>query len=520
MRSLILSRTPLFFFFVLAFQASSAHATDTTAILVQSLQPRNANAQKASGEINWLLRQMAKADLKNKGERLLNRGLYFSNAEALAAGNWLRRANLALNEGMQNYSGDPSAALAPLLKANRFFEYTFAYFPVMKEMRRARLSAGLLYWRKGEKPRAMKMMQTGILLRPKDQSLPDELSEQEKEMIGAVRCNLSKAPLSTLTIQAKDPRTELYLNDKFVGFGKVVLKDLRPGEYMVKMMLDGYRHYKRKYQLRKSGRVFARNRPGPRISFYEELCQKFPKIQNTEQLKDELKAAASALRIKGDTVKRLLIGCFQPSGDGSSGSLKWFSLQGEQMQKGTVSLNNSMRARVRSLRKLVSALGLQADTKEPELIQYASLAPQGTCKDPNNIELPPLMPPKSEPPVWTVSPGDSITLSTRYGFRMQGKVIAIEGDLLTLEVSRKKNDPEALRQVKINRKEVKWTFILGPKQEGGYRIGERLLVVTVFGIVVRGVLASDDGEKMRLQTNRGNEIIPWAMIRRVIRRDS
>ncbi len=499
---------------------SWAHAKHRTAIFVQSLDTKNPNAQRTSGEINWLLRALTKPSLTAKGEALLNRGLFFSNAEALAAGNWLRRARLALNEGLQNYASDPSAALEPLLKAGRFLEYTFAYFPVIEQMRLSRLASGLLYWRKGEKPLGMKMMQTAILLNPTATEMPEAFSEQEKEMIAAVRCKVSEQPASTLTIQGFDPRTELYLNDKFVGLGKVELKDLRPGEYMIKMMLDGYRHYKRKFLLGKSGRVFARNRPGPRIHFYEELCKKFPSIQNDEQLKDELKAAASTLRIKKDHVTRFLVGCFQPSGGGNVGTLKWFALQNDRMQKGSLSIPSSTKARIRSFAKLISALGLSSKSKEPSMFQYASLPPQSGCKEPNSIDLPPLMPPKSDPPMWTVSPGDAITLSTHHGFRLQGTVAAIDGETLTLEVSKKKSDPNALRQVKIQRKEVKWTFILGPKQEGGFRIGERLVVISIFGLVVHGVLAADDGEKMRLQTKHGNEIIPWSMIRRVIRRDS
>ena len=497
-----------------------AYAKDRTAIFVQSLEPKNSNAQKTSGEINWLLRALSRASLADKGEALLDRGLFFSNAEALAAGSWLRRAQTALNEGMQNYASDPSAALEPLLKASRFLEYTFAYFPVIEQMRVSRLASGLLYWRKGEKAAGMKMMQTGILLDPKSAEMPEAFSDAEKEMIAAVRCKLSTQRTSTLTIQAFDPRTELYLNDKFVGLGKVDLKDLRPGEYMIKTMLDGYRHYKRKFLLGKSGRVFARNRPGPRIHFYEELCKKFPSISNDEQLKDELKAAASTLRLKKDHVTRFLVGCFQPSGNGNVGTLKWFALEGDKMQKGSWSVPPSTKARIRGLNKLVSALGLQASSQEPSMSQYASLAPQDGCKEPNNIELPPLMPPKSDPPMWTVSPGDAITLSTHHGFRLQGTVVAIDGETLTLEVSKNKSDPAVLRQVKIQRKEVKWTFILGPKQEGGFRIGERLIVISVFGLVIHGVLASDDGEKMRLQTKHGSEVIPWSMIRRVIRRDS
>ena len=500
--------------------ASVAFAKDVYTIFVQEMGG-NAVAKRTAAELAWLLREASKRDAAKKGLQPLDRGMFFSNAEALAAGAWLQRAERALQEGLQNYTSDPLAALEPLLKANRFYEFTFAYFPVTAQMQRARIAAGLLYLRKGERAQGLKVLQTGILLEPKKATEQPEISEKEKEMIEAASCHLASGTPASLLLESSHPGTELYLNDRFVGLGRAELTGLRAGTYMIKAMLDGYRHFKRSYTLGKGakGRVSIRVRPGPRLRSYEELCEKFTKITDNEQLKDELKALASLLKSKTEESKRLLLGCFKPSGNGDTGSLLWFSLSQDAVKKGTARITAEMSARLRAGGPLLQSLGLRAEGGVPSMMQYPLLPQRSGCPDPSKIELPALMPSRSEPPMWTVSPGDIITLSTRYGFRMQGKVTAIDGEVLTLEVSTNKRDNEALQRVQIHRKEVKWTFILGPKQEGGYRIGERLIILTVFGTSASGSLAADDGEKLRLQTKRGTEVFPWSMIRRVIRRD-
>ncbi len=504
----------------IATSPTTAFAKDKLALFI--ITPKgNKVAQKTGAILNWMALQLAhKEAQQNDTFDFLDRGLFFSRSNALSARRWNQRASRSAADGYQMYTSEPANAASRLLRVSRFFEFAYKYYLQTDELRKALFFTGILQFRKGQKSRGIRTLKKAILLDP-DAELPSEFDDNEKELIRAIKCQMGKQKTASIIIRTA-PDGAVYLNGRLVGFGSMTIDNLVPGEYFLTVARDGYRNWGRKVRLRPGQRRSIRsfNRRSPQYSFYSSLCSKLAACKEGEQLTDELKKALQMFR--NQAVSRIFVGCFAPVADGESGYLNWYALSSQgNAKKGVAKIPTGQASRVKSLLNALQSIGVQImETSLPPINQHRYFKTKGSCKDPRKIALRPLGEElQHSRPVWTESPGDHVVIYTRYGFRIQGTVIAINGSILTLQISSNYRDPAFLQEVKIDRKNVKWSFILGPQQEGGFRIGERLIVQTIYDLNIHGTLVADDGDRIRLRTKFGITSIPWSLIRRMIRRD-
>ncbi|HAA53262.1 MAG TPA: hypothetical protein DCE42_00820 [Myxococcales bacterium] len=482
-------------------------------------------AQELSAKLTWNLLQMAQKSAKAKGLELIDRGLYFSRSNALSAKRWRKRAKRVGDEGLESFSSDPESAGGTLLRASRFYEFAYKYYLDRKGMMNTLTLSGILQFRAGQKKRGIRFVRRGLQVYP-TASLPTQLSAVEKKLVKAIRCQMSKDKPATLTVKARKGGGVVYINGNRVGVGETTIK-LPPGKYMITMSKDGYRNWGRKLTLRVGQKktVTASHQRSPRASFYRSLCETLEKKPVGEPLTDQMTSYLRTLRRQ--SVERLLIGCFAPSKNNKSGVVTWYSVDRDSKKatKAKGRIKGAEAAQKKVLTKMLKSIGLDAQSDLPAVNTFQFPASPGTCDDPMSIQI--VKPKKVEPrkrPVpkvkkWNVAVGDWIVVYTKYGFRLQGKVVGVNHPVLTLAVATGRRAPSELKEVKISRKLAKWSWILGPKQEGGFRVGERLIVQTIYRVNVSGTLVSDDGDKIQIKTRQGVESIPWAAIRRLLRRD-
>lgn len=497
--------------------AASASAKDVVGVFVQTVGG-NAQAKKNGAMLNWIAREVVRRAQNNV--QLLNRGLFFSRSQALSAQRWRKKAANVAEEGYQSYLSDPAEALRFMFRAARFYEYAYTYAMDRQGTRKSLLYLGCLLYRKGSKKLGRRRLVQGILINP-NASPPTDLNAAEQQLVRAVRCNLSKERTASLNVKVRSNSAEVYINGFLVGFGPQKVTVL-PGEYYVKVTLDGYRHWGRRVKVRsgqtRNVRVYTRR--SPRQQFYQNFCPKLMKSTESEQLTDEMRKIAMTMHSK-----RLWVGCFEPTRSGASGKLKWFALNlnsSSKVQRGTASISSSLRVRWNTLGNAIKSLGVRVapTASAPNSLRlFPKILARSSCLNPDAIKLSPLLPPKRASSAgWLASVGDVIVVYTKYGFRLQGKVLAIEGSKLSLQVAQKSSPPE-LRTVKIDRSMVKLHWGLGKPQYQGYLIGERLVVQTKYKLNILGVVVSASEKRLRLKTKQGIENLPWSMLTKVVRRD-
>ena len=495
-----------------------AQADNVIGLFVQTMG-RDQEAQKNGAILNWIAREVVKK-AQNR-IKLLDRGLFFSRSQALSAQRWRRKAAGVAEEGYQSYLSDPAEALRYMYRAARFYEYAYTYAMNRKGARKSLLYLGCLLYRKGNKSLGRRRLTQGILINP-NASPPTDLNAAEQQLVQAVRCNLSKAKAATVNIKVRSASAEVYVNGYLIGFGPQSVM-IPPGEYYVKVTQDGYRHWGRRVRVRAGQKrnVSVYLRRSPRQSYYKAMCPKLMSIKESEQLTDELKKISMTMH-----AKRLWIGCFKPNSGGTTGTLRWMTIDRSastpKASSGSVSISSSLRVRWNTIGNVLKTLGLQVaptSLAPASIMQFPAIRARASCLDPNAIKLSPLLPPKQKSSAgWLASVGDVIVVYTKYGFRLQGKVLKILGDNLIMQVTENSSPPE-LRTVKIHRKMVKLHWGLGKPQHRGYLIGERLVARTKYGLNVLGVVVSANREQIRLKTKQGIENLPWSTIRSLVRRD-
>jgi hypothetical protein len=480
----------------------------------------NEDAQKTGALLNWLVREAVQRG-ETPGLALMDRGMFFSRSQALSAKKWLSQAMNVAEDGYQLYSGNPSTALQNLFRSAQFFEYSTVYALDRTSTRKSLLYLGCLLYRKGDRKLGWQRIAQGILLDP-DASPPFDLNAEEQQLVQAVRCNLGQTKLGTLEIKMPKPTGEIYINGVFAGFGSSSFS-LPPGNYFITVMHDGSRHWGRRMEVREAQKTTANVffQRSPNADFYNNFCPTLLKSQQGEQLNDEMKKFAEFLQ-----VQRLWIGCYQPDkGNETSGQIRWMHIRrsGASWDKattGSVKIGSSLTARWNALNSVLRGVTIQIAQNSPQhLMLYPILRTKGACIDPNVIQLNPLMPTKQEAKSgWLASVGDMIVVYTNYGFRLQGKVLRIEGDILTLQVAETKQPPE-LQAVRIYRRMVQHHWSLGPIQQRDCRVGERLMIHTIYGFQIQGTVVSANDDTLRIKTRQGLENIPWSIVDKLIRRD-
>lgn len=508
--------------------SANVEAKSVIALFVKTEASKASDAAKRTGAIlNWMLRDMYRKG-NNPKKLMLDRGLFFSRSQALSARRWREKALGVAVEGYQSYLGDPAEALRFMYRAARFYEYAYTYAMNRQGSRKSLLYLGCLLYRKGRKKLGHRRLTQGILIEP-NAAPPTSLNAAEQQLVQALRCRLGKAKLGTLKIKSRHAGNEVYVNGYLVGFGSMTMQ-VPPGEYYVKVTRDGYRHWGRRVRIRsgRTKRVSIYMRRSPRNRFYEGLCSNLLKSGSNEQLTDEMKKLGLTIKSGASaSANRLIwVGCFKPAGNGSTGKVNWFSLDyaksGASALKGSFSVSSGNSARWSALTKAFQKSGLKVSSsaKPPSsFMLYPAIRTQAVCLNPDAIKLSPLLPPKQNSSGgWLASVGDVVVVYTKYGFRLEGKVTAINGDNLTMQVAEGTNPPE-LRSVKLNRKIVKLHWGLGKAQHKGLHVGERLIVRSIHGLNVMGVVVSSNASALRLKTRQGVASMPWSSIKSVIKRD-
>ncbi|TNE44162.1 MAG: PEGA domain-containing protein [Deltaproteobacteria bacterium] len=507
---------------------STAEAKPVVALFVKTEASKPSDSAKKTGAVlNWMIRDLYRKG-NNRTDLLLDRGLFFSRSQALSASRWRDKAAGVAEEGYQSYLGDPAEALRFMYRAARFYEYAYTYAMNRQGSRKSLLYLGCLLYRKGRKKLGRRRLTQGILIEP-NAAPPTSLNAAEQQLVQALRCQLGKTKLGTLKIKSRSAANELYVNGYLVGFGSMTLQ-VPPGEYYVKVTRDGYRHWGRRVRIRsgRTKRVSIYMRRSPRNRFYEGLCKSLLKSSVGEQLTDEMKKLGLTIKsgASASANKLIWVGCFKPSGGGGTGKLTWFSLDfsksDAQAIKGEVSVPSGNSARWSALSGAIQKAGINVSSSAQapsSFMMYPAIRTQSVCLNPDAIKLSPLLPPKQNSSGgWLASVGDVVVVYTKYGFRLEGKVSSINGDVLTMQVSEGSNPPE-LRSVKIHRKMVKLHWGLGKAQHKGLHVGERLVVRSVHGLNVVGVVVSSNAKALRLKTRQGVATLAWTSIQSVIKRD-
>lgn len=515
----------VFFFLAGLGVNSEVHAKKNMVALFVQTEGQKPEAQRTGALLNWMVQEIHRRG-KNPTQ-LLDRGLFFSRSEALSGQRWREKAARVAEEGYQSYLGDPAEALRFMYRSARFYEYAYTYAMNRHGARKSLLYLGCLLYRKGDKSLGRRRLTQGILINPQA-APPTSLNAEEQQLVQAMRCRLGKARTGKLVLKTPFPAVEVYVNGYLIGFGSSQL-ELPPGEYYVKATLDGYRHWGRRIEVRsgQTRNVSVYMQKSPRHAYYTSLCGKLGQSQAGEQLTDEIKKIRLTMQTgAAGNVKALWFACFKPQGSGNTGTLTWygmdFSQESAQAQKGTLSLPTGFKVRWNALGNILQKVGSSpAPTSQaPDSVMlYPAIPSSAVCIDPEAIRLSPLLPPQqSSSGGWLVSTNDSVVIYTKYGFRLQGKVLEIRGDMLILQVA-EETEPQELQAVKIDRKQVQLHWSLGKQQHRGYRIGERLVVRSIHGLTLLGNVVSSTAQELRLKTRQGVETLPWAMIKTVFRRD-
>lgn len=501
------------------------HAKKPVAALFVQTDGAKPEAQQTGALLNWMVQELYRRG--NQQTALLDRGLFFSRSEALSGQRWRDQAAGVAEEGYQSYLGDPAEALRFMYRSARFYEYAYTYAMHRHGARKSLLYLGCLLYRKGDKSLGRRRLTQGILIEP-TASPPTSLNAAEQQLVQAMRCRLGKAKRGKLKLKTPFPGVEVHVNGYLVGFGSLEV-ELPPGEYYVKATLDGYRHWGRRIEVRsgQTRNVSVYMQKSPRYTDYTTLCAKLNQSQAGEQLTDEMKKIRLTLQTgAAGSVKLLWFGCFKPTGGGSAGTLTWFAANfaqpNVQALKGSFSVSAGFLARWNALGGSLKKTGAEIASTEvvsQSTMLYPAIPTSAVCIDPDAIQLSPLLPPQqSSSGGWSVSVNDDVVVYTKYGFRLQGKVLDIKGNILILQVA-EESEPAELQAVKINRDLVQLHWSLGKKQYRGYHIGERLVVRSVHGLTLLGNVVSSNPQGLRLKTKQGVESLPWPLIKQVLRRD-
>ena len=387
----------------------------------------------------------------------------------------------------------------------------------VKRYSKALIYLGLLLFQKGEKQRGLRLIRQGLTANPGVIPTLQHGPPVAQRLLKAVQCKAGKARNASIEVNTRSPSAEVYINNRMVGFGKKVkVSNLPAGKYFVRVVQDGMRNWGKSVLVRANAtkRVWSRPRRSPRFYYFQDLCKKLVafKSDEAEKILDELKRISYKIQMK-----QIFIGCFYPT-TGDAGSLKWFMLKKQQKaSNGNMNISGNLERRVRLLAKLSKEMGIpMSNPTVPSFSQFSVPATTETCEEPSKISLSSAAAVKKH---WNHSVGENIVVYTKFGFRMQGKVLAIQGKVLTLEVSKRGKASAILKKIKVNKTVVRSSWMLDTKFDSGYRAGERLIVITRYGIKVSGVLVKDDGDKIRIKTKEGTGNIAWKTISRVIRRD-
>ncbi|MEM1008537.1 MAG: PEGA domain-containing protein [Myxococcota bacterium] len=471
-----------------------------------------------AADLNRRVPEVFAETLRKRGITLVDRGLFFSRAEHLAAKNWLKRARLSLDEGLEQIkqNEDPVESLQ---RASRFFEFAHAYFPVYPVLQKTNLHLGIALWKRALFVEAQTFLRHAILMAPQ-RDLGLSLRGAAKSLLNAVRCVLSQQKLSVVELRTRVRGASCWLNGRWVGSGRVVRLSLLPGTYLLRVRRDGYRRTKRVLHVR-SGQNLAvdlRLRRGPRFQFFQARCQRLLRTRSMESVRDQLRFIREEVMGRSETGRAqqgVFVGCLVKK-RGRLLRLYWF-WYARRLRRGVLRLSaREIQKKIFSAVARVLKWPVPSSFSPPPVI-FPRLLRQARCVSPKSIvfakERRRARARARAAQLWKVLPGDYISIAMRYGFFLQGKVEAIQGKKLILSAS----DVDSSKHLSVFRQDVRWVFILGPKQQGGYRLGERLMVLTKMGIRLFGVLTSDDGHQLWLRTKLGTESIRWSWVAKVYR---
>jgi hypothetical protein len=492
------------------FGLSSQPAEATTvAFFVRAVKGSNAKGKKTGAMLNWVMQRLVDHRASHaKGFRFMDRGLFFSKSRALGAKRWLKKAKRVYKQGLKSYASNADAATSAFRRASTFYHYAHPYYMTRKRYQSALLHLAMLQYQKKENESAWRHLSRGILLQPK--VIPaGALRPVERKIIEAGRCKLANGNRGNLTIKTKDPAASVFINDQLVGFGTLTLRGLPAGEYYITVQQDGFRRWgRRKLRLQPgaSKTVYARNFSSPQRRNYEAVCNDLMPLKEGEQLTDKLKDTALTFR-----VQRLWFGCFKPDASGEAGDIHWFTIDKSKSspvgKRGTIPMPSGLSTQVQLLSRMTSALGFPAPSTLPTKVnQYVILKKQGSCPNLSSL-LGRLMAPVKK----------YVIVYTKYGFRIQGKLLKETASYISVGVAQ--SGTGVLKEVRVPSNMVRFKWQLGPMQQEGFRIGERIVVQTIYGISTIGRLVSIDVEEVAIKTRYGVEKIKRGMIKKMVKRD-
>ena len=502
----------------------------TVSLLVHSPKGKPAEL-RTSAQLQWLMQELSRKSIREQGLHLFNYGHFSSPSRTASSKTWDKRARNAAQQAASLYSSQSSDTTGALFRAHNFFKFGQVYFLDRDAYRKNYFLLGLTMFRDNNIGQAKKFIYSGHLLEPTKDSLND-LSGKENKVLKAMRCHLTKERPATLKLLSNSKDALIQLNGYSVGFGEVTLSNLRPGEYLIRMERAGYRPWGKRVYVGsgQSRTVRAYIGRSPRARLYNSLCTRLLDSKDPEKLKDTLNFFAQRLvDSKSEKTEKMFAGCFKGSGNGKQGTLSWYIYDkkaAKPIRQGRISIPASTTGRMKKLSSLLKTMSLQTQSFDiKKRLVFPAIPAGASCPPLNSIKLAPPKP-RVRIPTAPVSPwksrvelGEQFAFTLNYGFVVQGKVLGYKAKKLKLQVVSKFSKPFLLRKMTLDFKEVKTIKKLGNKTSNGYHINERLVLMTVYGLMLEGVLISDDGIRLTLQTSRGRETLRWSEVKKVVRRD-
>ncbi len=404
------------------------------------------NLQLEGTKFNFLLRLAAKMG----GVKLVDRGYFFSRSQALSAERWFQKAKSAAKSGLSALrSGDSQRASYQLVRAIRFFEFAHIYRFSPSMLRELLLRLSILHYRRGNSSSGWKTGVQGILLGPK-QPWPEGLSEEERTLLSAVKCNLARKKVGRLYFYSPFKHAAIYVNGYFVGFGPRIVS-LRPGTYLLRAEVDGFRFWGKKVKVRegRNSKVRLFFRRSPRADLYEEMCQKLLANDDPEYLIDEMKKNLELFQ-----ASQLWIGCIKANS--KPPVAHWFSKRSSKnsVEKGRMVIPTSDYSKWTLAVKIVRNFGASSPLPStlPGYIGFPQLnASSSSCPDPNSIlkssrkkvasvdnsqvggESSFTIKVRNNNSSGKLLPGQRIIIQTKYFISIEGTVISVEKDSITLQ---------------------------------------------------------------------------------------
>lgn len=494
--------------------STSAQAAEQAAFFVSTVDGSSAKARKTGALLDWMMTRLVDHEAsKKKGFTFLKRGLFFSKSRALGARKWMSRVKAPFREAMKSYTSKPAVALSAFRRASQFFHYAHPYYLQRSSYQTSLLHLSMLLYRKKEKESAWRFLTRGILMQPG--VIPQgALRPAERKVIEAGRCRLANGNKANLIIKTKTPGTAVYINDHLVGFGTLRLNNLPAGEYYISTREAGYRRWGRKRFRLPAGAtrtVYARNMSSPQASFYRSLCKELMLLKEGEQLNDKMKDVIRTLQLKSNK-KRAWIGCYKPDKSQLGGTIHWFTARftGDSgtAKRGTIPVPAGFEEKFQVLATLTRAMGYSTPSKLPSSsMLYPILKKRASCPNFDTL-LNRFMHPIVK----------YVILYTKLGFRVQGRLIRKTQKNYFIEVA-SSTQPTELKTVKVPVSMVRFKWDLGGLQQQGFRLGERIVVQTIFGVSTSGTLVSIDVEEVKIKTKLGIESIQRPIIKSMFKRD-